>query len=182
MKKTDAALAAAASEAWNAKAVSSAFAAAKTHRKAVTAKVSDRPLSPMVMDFVEDALMRNLAERTRAQQPQSFTRGIDRNQRRDRFAAKEPECCTTKRVPGAGAVAHRHMARTQGARGAWTAYQAPTIRSERQSLAAAASARTMSSRAMIPTKRLSPSVTGRLRMRCSTISCSTRVSFVSGLT
>jgi hypothetical protein len=48
---TDARLAAQASDAWKANAVSSAIAAAKRQRNAVAAKIIARPASPSVIDF-----------------------------------------------------------------------------------------------------------------------------------
>src|SRR5215831_15011791 len=113
-------------------------------RKAVAAKTSDKPLSPMVMDFEFGAwLMRILSSREeRFKKSHSCSARFDRDQSR---RLSMPGLVKTQRKCAAFALNDDET--SDGAASA------------AQSLAAAASALRISSRAMIPVSRLSPSRT-----------------------
>src|SRR5271166_765585 len=177
MANTDATLAAAAREAWKAKGASTALAAPIKQRNAVAAKMSARPLSPMVMDFeVEGWLMRILAAKTHRQQPRCDKMLIDRDQAR--FAQGKQ----IAKNAHAGSGGQRSIAWSRA--NATDHEQKSIVRLKRrgQSFAVSASALRISARAMMPASPSSPSITGILRRRCSTISCRTRVKRVSGRT
>jgi hypothetical protein len=75
------------------------LADATTQRNAVTANIAAKPLSPMVIDFAEDWLMRILSRRTRTQKPQSRSTGIDRNQVSRRDAIEMSKSTRVQRFP-----------------------------------------------------------------------------------